>query len=118
MLTGKVSQVNTDARPGRLHHCMRTVGVASRALDLLLLRVSDPARKTFGKQLREHGQLLTLRVQPATLTSGTVLADIAHCRAEIDQARLLVLAAARQIDLHGAKAALKEIGLAKVGRGG
>ena len=45
---------------------------------------------------------------------GTVLADIAHSRAEIDQARLLVLAAARQIDLAGAKAALKEIGIAKV----
>jgi acyl-CoA dehydrogenase len=45
---------------------------------------------------------------------GTVVADIAHSRAEIDQARLLVLAAARQIDKHGAKGALKEIGLAKV----
>jgi acyl-CoA dehydrogenase len=42
------------------------------------------------------------------------LADIAHCRAEIDQSRLLVLAAARQIDKHGAKAALQEIGLSKV----
>ncbi|RSH92212.1 hypothetical protein EHS25_008627 [Saitozyma podzolica] len=84
--------------PGRLHHCMRSIGVASRALDLLLQRVSDPARRTFGKYLREH---------------GTVLADIANSRAEIDQARLLVLSAARQIDLHGAKAALKEIGIAK-----
>jgi len=42
------------------------------------------------------------------------LADIAHSRAEIDQSRLLVLAAARQIDINGAKGALKEIGLAKV----
>lgn len=78
---------------------MRSIGVASRALDLLLQRVSDPNRKTFGKELREH---------------GTVLADIAHSRAEIDQARLLVLAAARQIDLHGAKAAMKDIGISKV----
>jgi len=50
-------QASADGRPGRLHHCMRTIGVASRALDLLLLRVSDPARKTFGKQLREHGTI-------------------------------------------------------------
>ncbi|ORY30359.1 acyl-CoA dehydrogenase/oxidase [Naematelia encephala] len=84
--------------PGRLHHCMRAVGVASRALSLVLLRASDPARKTFGKQLREH---------------GTVLADVANSRAEIDQARLLVLAAARRIDVVGAKGALKEIGIAK-----
>lgn len=47
---------------------------------------------------------------------GTVLADIAHSRAEIDQGRLLVLAAARQIDLHGAKKAMKDIGIAKVSR--
>ncbi|WVR04678.1 hypothetical protein IAU60_001689 [Kwoniella sp. DSM 27419] len=84
--------------PGRLHHCMRTIGIASRALDLLLQRVSDPSRKTFGKQLREH---------------GTVLADIAHSRAEIDQARLLVLAAARRIDVAGAKGALQDIGISK-----
>jgi len=36
---------------------MRSIGAASRALDLLLLRVSDPARKTFGKFFREHGML-------------------------------------------------------------
>ena len=62
-------------------------------------RVSDPIRKTFGKELREH---------------GTVLSDIARSRAEIDQARLLVLSAARKVDTHGAKAAMKEIGIAKV----
>lgn len=45
---------------------------------------------------------------------GTVLAEIAHSRAEIDQSRLLVLAAARQIDLAGAKGALQDIGIAKV----
>ncbi|WVQ83307.1 hypothetical protein IAT38_005446 [Cryptococcus sp. DSM 104549] len=84
--------------PGRLHHCMRSVGIATRSLDLLLERVSNPARKTFGKELREH---------------GTVLADIAHSRAEIDQSRLLVLAAARRIDSVGAKGALQDIGIAK-----
>jgi alkylation response protein AidB-like acyl-CoA dehydrogenase len=78
---------------------MRSIGIASRALDLLLERVSDPVRKTFGKELREH---------------GTVLSDIARSRAEIDQARLLVLSAARKVDTHGAKAAMREIGIAKV----
>ncbi|OCF45832.1 acyl-CoA dehydrogenase [Kwoniella heveanensis CBS 569] len=84
--------------PGRLHHCMRTIGIASRALDILLQRVSDPNRKTFGKYLKEH---------------GTIVADIAHSRAEIDQARLLVLAAARRIDTEGAKGAMQDIGITK-----
>ncbi|KAK8847464.1 hypothetical protein IAR55_005322 [Kwoniella newhampshirensis] len=84
--------------PGRLHHCMRSIGIATRALEMLLQRVADPARKTFGKHLREH---------------GTVLADIAHSRAEIDQARLLVLAAARRVDVAGAKGALQDIGITK-----
>lgn len=94
---------------------MRSIGVASRALDMLLLRVSDPKRKTFGKQFKDHGTFWT---QPVHSTGshriGTVLADIAHSRAEIDQARFLVLAAARQIDKKGAKGALKDVGVAKV----
>ncbi|KAH7887953.1 acyl-CoA dehydrogenase/oxidase [Phlebopus sp. FC_14] len=84
--------------PGRIHHCMRSIGAASRALDLMLQRVTDPSRKTFGKFLYEH---------------GTVVADIAKSRAEIESARLLVLSAALQIDKHKAKGALREIGLAK-----
>ncbi|KAL1411470.1 hypothetical protein Q8F55_002428 [Vanrija albida] len=84
--------------PGRLHHCMRTIGIAQRSLDLLLLRVSNPQRKTFGKVLAEH---------------GTILQDIAVSRAGIDQGRLITLAAARQIDLYKAKGALKDIGVAK-----
>jgi hypothetical protein len=48
------------------------------------------------------------------LTPGTVLADIARSRAEIDQARLLVLSAARRVDMVGAKGAMKEIGISKV----
>ncbi|KIJ56532.1 hypothetical protein M422DRAFT_22696 [Sphaerobolus stellatus SS14] len=84
--------------PGRIHHCMRSIGVASRALDLMIERVTDPSRKTFGKYLYQH---------------GTVISDIARSRAEIDSARLLVLSAALQIDKVQAKGALKEIGIAK-----
>jgi len=84
--------------PGRIHHCMRSIGHAQRALDLMLQRVTDPGRKTFGKYLYEH---------------GTVVADIAKSRAEIEGARLLVLSAALQIDNFKAKGALKEIGIAK-----
>lgn len=50
-----LNRADSPNRPGRLHHCMRSIGIASRALDLLLQRVSDPVRKTFGKELREHG---------------------------------------------------------------
>lgn len=46
--------------PGRLHHCMRSIGMAERALELLLLRVTDPVRKTFGKALSEHGMSRSL----------------------------------------------------------
>ncbi|KAF5333312.1 hypothetical protein D9611_002202 [Ephemerocybe angulata] len=84
--------------PGRIHHCMRSIGAAQAALDLMLQRVTDPGRKTFGKYLYEH---------------GTVVADIAKSRAEIEGARLLVLSAALQIDKYKAKGALKEIGIAK-----
>ncbi|KAK7695655.1 hypothetical protein QCA50_000291 [Cerrena zonata] len=84
--------------PGRIHHCMRSIGAASQALDLLIQRVTDPSRKTFGKYLYEH---------------GTVVSDIAKSRAEIEGARLLVLSAALQIDKFQAKGALKEIGIAK-----
>ncbi|KLO15665.1 acyl-CoA dehydrogenase NM domain-like protein [Schizopora paradoxa] len=84
--------------PGRIHHCMRSIGAAQMALDAMLVRVTDPSRKTFGKYLYEH---------------GTVVADIAKSRAEIEGARLLVLSAALQIDKHKAKGALKEIGIAK-----
>ncbi|OCB84421.1 acyl-CoA dehydrogenase NM domain-like protein [Sanghuangporus baumii] len=84
--------------PGRIHHCMRSIGAAQRALDIMLQRVTDPSRKTFGKFLYEH---------------GTVISDIAKSRAEIDMARMLVLSAAIQIDKYKAKGALKEIGMAK-----
>lgn len=84
--------------PGRIHHCMRSIGAASYALDLMIQRVTDPTRKTFGKYLYEH---------------DTVVAEIAKSRSEIEGARLLVLSAALQIDKYKAKGALKEIGIAK-----
>ncbi|KAI0728750.1 acyl-CoA dehydrogenase NM domain-like protein [Fomitopsis betulina] len=84
--------------PGRIHHCMRSIGCAQYALDLMIQRVTDPAKKTFGKYLYEH---------------GTVISQLANCRAEIESARLLVLSAALQIDRAQAKGALKEIGIAK-----
>ncbi|CEJ03013.1 Putative Acyl-CoA dehydrogenase [Rhizopus microsporus] len=80
--------------PGRIHHCMRCIGMAERALDLMLNRVTDTTRRTFGKVLAEH---------------GTIVADIATSRIEIDQARYLVLSAARKIDEAKAKGAMKEI---------
>lgn len=61
---------------------MRSIGIASRALELMLLRVTDPVRVTFGKAFYEH---------------GTIIAGIAQSRMEIDQARLLVLSAALQV---------------------
>jgi len=85
--------------PGRIHHCMRSIGVAERALDLMITRVTNPSRKTFGKHLYQH---------------GTIVADIAKSRMEIDSARLVVLNAADKIDQQDAKAALREIAMAKV----
>ncbi|KAI0049593.1 acyl-CoA dehydrogenase NM domain-like protein [Auriscalpium vulgare] len=86
--------------PGRIHHCMRSIGAAQVALDTMIQRITDPSRKTFGKFLHEH---------------GTVLAEVAQSRADIEGARLLVLSAALQasIDKYKAKGALKEIGIAK-----
>ncbi|KAH8929209.1 acyl-CoA dehydrogenase NM domain-like protein [Atractiella rhizophila] len=84
--------------PGRIHHCMRSVGAASRAHELMITRVTDPARKTFGKTLDQH---------------GLIVHRLAESRNDIDQARLLVLSAANEIDKHKSKGALKAIAMAK-----
>ncbi|KAK3297478.1 acyl-CoA dehydrogenase/oxidase [Chaetomium fimeti] len=85
--------------PGRIHHAMRTIGASERALEWMLMRINDPKKTTFGKQLREH---------------GVILEWVAKSRIEIDAARLIVLNAAIKMDDHGPKAALKEIAQAKV----
>lgn len=85
--------------PGRIHHAMRAIGSAERALDWMLMRINDPRKTPFGKQLKEH---------------GVILEWVARSRIEIDAARLIVLNAAIKIDDFGAKGALKEIAEAKV----
>ncbi|MDQ1677636.1 MAG: acyl-CoA dehydrogenase [Actinomycetota bacterium] len=83
--------------PGRIHHCMRAIGIAERALRLMCERASS--RVAFGKPLAEQ---------------GVVQQQIAESRLEIDQVRLLVLEAAWLIDRVGARGAATQIAEIKV----
>jgi len=83
--------------PGRIHHCMRALGAAERALDLMVTRARD--RVAFGRPL---------------IDQGTIQRDIAESRLEIDQARLMCLRTARLIDVAGNQAAALEVSKAKV----
>jgi acyl-CoA dehydrogenase len=96
-VAGGFAMAQARLGPGRIHHCMRSIGMAERALELMCARARD--RVAFGKPLAEQ---------------GTVQEAIANSRIEIDQARLYTLHAAWLMDTSGNKAARGEISAIKV----
>jgi len=83
--------------PGRIHHCMRSVGAAQRALDLMCKRVNE--RVVFGRPM---------------IKQQSVREDIAKSACQIEQARLMTLKAAQKMDTHGNKAAKELIAMIKI----
>ncbi|KAF4699614.1 Acyl-CoA dehydrogenase member 10, partial [Perkinsus olseni] len=83
--------------PGRIHHCMRAIGMAERALEIAVDRAHR--RKAFGKLIAHHGGVMT---------------EVAECRVEIEAARALVLRAAAEIDAIGVRGAHSKIAAIKV----
>ncbi len=83
--------------PGRIHHCMRLIGGAQRALDMMCTRVAS--RKAFGKQISGF---------------SSIRQEIATSRCEIEQARLLTLATADKIDQYGIKGAKDLVAMIKI----
>ncbi|CAH0999698.1 Acyl-CoA dehydrogenase [Neolewinella maritima] len=83
--------------PGRIHHCMRLIGTAQRSLELLCKRVGE--RTAFGRELSKF---------------SSIRQEVARCRCEIEQARLLTLSAADRIDRQGIKAAKDLVAMIKI----
>src|SRR5262249_7615872 len=83
--------------PGRIHHCMRLIGVAERALEAMCRRVQT--RVAFGKTLAEQ---------------GTIRADVAEARMEIEHSRLLTMKAAYLLETDGDTAARRVLAMVKV----
>lgn len=83
--------------PGRIHHCMRLIGAAQRSMELMCQRVTE--RTVFGKKLKDF---------------SSIRQDIAKSRCDIEQARLLTLAAADKIDRFGVKGAKDLIAMIKI----